>query len=56
MLIIVAKIADWLIRQLQRQPMEVSALILGPRRFIVYTNDLDTTAPMYKYVDDTTIF
>ena len=26
------------------------------RDFILYINDLDTTAPMYKYVDDTTIF
>ena len=30
--------------------------VSGPRDFILYINDLDTTAPMYKYVDDTTIF
>ena len=30
--------------------------VSGPRDFILYINDLDTTAPMYKYVDHTTIF
>ena len=30
--------------------------VSGPRDFILHINDLDTTAPMYKYVDDTTIF
>ena len=30
--------------------------VSGPRDFILHIDDLDTTAPMYKYVDDTTIF
>ena len=27
-----------------------------PRNFIMFINDLTTTAPIYKYVDDSTIF
>ena len=30
--------------------------VSGPRYFIMYINDLTTLAPMYKYVDDSTIF
>ena len=30
--------------------------VSGPRYFIMYINDLTTPAPMYKYVDDSTIF
>ena len=30
--------------------------VSGPRNFIMYINDLTTPAPMYKYVDDSTIF
>ena len=30
--------------------------ICGPKCFLVYINDLTTTVPMYKYVDDSTIF
>ena len=30
--------------------------VSGPRNFIMFINDLTTTAPIYKYVDDSTIF
>ena len=30
--------------------------VSGPRNFITFINDLTTTAPIYKYVDDSTIF
>ena len=30
--------------------------VSGPRHFIMYINDLTTIAPIYKYVDDSTIF
>ena len=29
--------------------------VSGPRNFIMFINDLTTTAPIYKYVDDSTI-
>ena len=29
--------------------------VLGPRNFIMFINDLTTTAPLYKFVDDSTI-
>ncbi|KAK2149486.1 hypothetical protein NP493_2981g00010 [Ridgeia piscesae] len=28
----------------------------GPKCFLVYINDLRTTVPLYKYVDDSTLF
>ena len=28
----------------------------GPKCFLVYINDLRTTIPLYKYVDDSTLF
>ena len=28
----------------------------GPKYFLVYINDLRTTVPLYKYVDDSTLF
>ena len=28
----------------------------GPKRFLVYINDLRTTVPLYKYVDGNTVF
>ena len=28
----------------------------GPKCFLVYVNDLKTTVPLYKYVDDGTLF
>ena len=28
----------------------------GPKHFLVYINDLQTPCPIYKYVDDSTIF
>ena len=31
-------------------------IVSGPRNFIVFINDLTTRAPIYKYVDDSTIF
>ena len=30
--------------------------VSGPRHFIMYINDLTTIAPIYKYVDDSTLF
>ena len=30
--------------------------LLGPKCFLVYINDLETPAPLYKYVDDSTLF
>ena len=30
--------------------------VSGPINFIMFINDLTTTAPIYKYVDDSTIF
>ena len=30
--------------------------VSGPRNFIMFINDLPTTAPIYMYVDDSTIF
>ena len=30
--------------------------VSGPRNFIMFINDLTTTAPIYKYFDDSTIF
>ena len=30
--------------------------VSGPRNFIMFINDLTTTAPIYKYVDDSNIF
>ena len=30
--------------------------VSGPRHFVMFINDLTTTAPIYKYVDDSTIF
>ena len=30
--------------------------VSGPRHFITFINDLTTIAPIYKYVDDSTIF
>ena len=30
--------------------------LLGPKCFPVYTNDLETPVPLYKYVDDSTLF
>ena len=30
--------------------------VSGPRNFIIFINDLTTIAPIYKYVDDSTIF
>ena len=30
--------------------------VSGPRNFIMFINDLTTTAPIYKYVDDSTMF
>ena len=30
--------------------------VSGHRNFIMFINDLTTTAPIYKYVDDSTIF
>ena len=30
--------------------------VSGPRNFIMFINDLTTTAPIYKHVDDSTIF
>ena len=30
--------------------------VSGPRNFIMFINDLTTIAPIYKYVDDSTIF
>ena len=30
--------------------------VSGPRNFIMFINDLTTTAPIYKYVDDSTTF
>ena len=30
--------------------------VSGPRNVIMFINDLTTTAPIYKYVDDSTIF
>ena len=30
--------------------------VSGPRNFIMYINDLTTIAPIYKYVDDSTLF
>ena len=30
--------------------------VSGPRNFTMFINDLTTTAPIYKYVDDSTIF
>ncbi len=30
--------------------------ILGPKGFLVHINDLETPLPLYKYVDDCTIF
>ena len=30
--------------------------VSDPRHFIMFINDLPTTAPIYKYVDDSTIF
>ncbi len=29
--------------------------VSGPRNYIMFINDLTTTAPIYKYVDDCTI-
>ncbi|KAK2192375.1 hypothetical protein NP493_32g09014 [Ridgeia piscesae] len=28
----------------------------GPKCFLVYINDLRTTIPLYKYIDDSTLF
>ena len=28
----------------------------GPKHFLVHINDLQTSCPIYKYVDDSTIF
>ena len=28
----------------------------GPKCFLIYINDLRTTVPLYKYVDDSTLF
>ena len=28
----------------------------GPKRFLIYINDLETPAHLYKYVDDSTLF
>ena len=30
--------------------------LLGPKCFLVYINDLETIVPLYKYVDDSTLF
>ena len=30
--------------------------LLGPKCFLVYINDLETPVPLYKYVDDSTLF
>ena len=30
--------------------------LLGPKCFLVYINDLETPIPLYKYVDDSTLF
>ena len=30
--------------------------LLGPKWFLVYINDLETPVPLYKYVDDSTLF
>ena len=30
--------------------------LLGPKCFLMYINDLETPAPLYKYVDDSTLF
>ena len=30
--------------------------LLGPKCFLVYINDLETPAPLYKYVDDSKLF
>ena len=30
--------------------------LLGPKCFLVYINDLEIPAPLYKYVDDSTLF
>ena len=30
--------------------------LLGPKCFLVYINDLETPAPLYKYVDDSMLF
>ena len=30
--------------------------LLGPKCFLVYINDLETPAPLYNYVDDSTLF
>ena len=30
--------------------------LLGPICFLVYINDLETPVPLYKYVDDSTLF
>ena len=30
--------------------------LLGPNFFLVYINDLETPVPLYKYVDDSTLF
>ena len=28
----------------------------GPKCFLLYINDLETLVPLYKYVDDSTLF
>ena len=30
--------------------------ICGPKCFMIYINDLSTPVPLYKYVDDSTLF
>ena len=30
--------------------------LIGPKCFLVYINDLETPVPLYKYVDDSTLF
>ena len=36
-------------------PLETPTAVF-PRNFIMYINDLTTIAPIYKYVDDGTLF
>ena len=48
--------ASFLLNRTQQVKIGKNVSSVGPRNFIMFINDLTTTAPIYKYVDDSTIF